>query len=74
MDELKMTADRPTSASCANEEAERLSSVTPGKLADLVAYPIDPLTADLDDLAQPTPAFTTVGGKAVYDPDKRLRR
>jgi predicted amidohydrolase YtcJ len=55
-----------------NGEADRLGSITPGKLADLVAYPIDPLAADTDDLADLTPAFTIVGGKVVHDPDKRL--
>src|SRR5215469_10098894 len=55
-----------------NHEQHRLGSVTPGKLADLVAYPIDPLTADPDDLAELTPAFTIVGGRATHDPDKRL--
>jgi predicted amidohydrolase YtcJ len=51
-----------------NGEAGRLGSITPGKLADLVAYPTDPLTADLDDLAELTPAFTIVGGRAAHDP------
>jgi predicted amidohydrolase YtcJ len=51
-----------------NGDAGRLGSITPGKLADLVAYPADPLTADLDDLAELTPAFTIVGGRAVHDP------
>jgi predicted amidohydrolase YtcJ len=55
-------------------EADRLGSITPGKLADLVAYPIDPLAADLDELAELTPAFTIVGGQAVYDRDERLSR
>jgi len=55
-----------------NHEQDRLGSITPGKLADLVGYPADPLAADLDDLAELTPAFTIVGGRATYDPDKRL--
>jgi len=55
-----------------NHEQHRLGSVAPGKLADLVAYPADPLTADPDALAELTPAFTIVGGRATHDPDKRL--
>jgi predicted amidohydrolase YtcJ len=55
-----------------NRDQDRLGSITPGKLADLVAYPADPLTADLDDLPGLTPAFTIVGGRAVHDPDGRL--
>jgi len=55
-----------------NGEADRLGSITPGKLADLTAYPADPLTADPDDLAGLTPAFTIVGGQAMYDPDGLL--
>ena len=57
-----------------NHEQGRLGSIAPGKLADLVGYPADPLTADPDDLAELTPAFTIVGGRAVHDPDKRLAR
>ena len=52
--------------------AGRLGSITPGKLADLAGYPADPLAADPDDLAELTPAFTIVGGRATHDPDKRL--
>jgi len=55
-----------------NHEQHRLGSIIPGKLADLVGYPGDPLAADPDDLAELTPAFTMMGGRATYDPDKRL--
>ena len=55
-----------------NGEAHRLGTVTPGKLADLVAYPVDPLTAEPDGLAELTPAWTMLGGQSVHDPDKRL--
>jgi predicted amidohydrolase YtcJ len=55
-----------------NGDAGRLGSITPGKLADLAGYPMDPMTADPDDLAGLTPAFTVVGGRPVHDPDKRL--
>jgi predicted amidohydrolase YtcJ len=55
-----------------NGEADRLGSITPGKLADLVAYPADPLTVDVEELPQLTPAFTIVGGRIMHDPDGRL--
>jgi predicted amidohydrolase YtcJ len=51
-----------------NHEQDRLGTITPGMLADLVAYPIDPLTTDPDDLAELTPIFTMVGGRAEHDP------
>jgi hypothetical protein len=57
-----------------DHEQDRLGSITPGKLADLAGYPADPLAADPDDLAELTPAFTIVGGRATHDPDKRLAR
>jgi predicted amidohydrolase YtcJ len=57
-----------------NHEEDRLGSVTPGKLADLVAYPLDPLTAETDDLEDLTPAFTVIGGSPAHDPERRLER
>jgi predicted amidohydrolase YtcJ len=57
-----------------NHEQERLGSITPGKLADLVAYRLDPTTADAADLADLTPAFTMTGGRVTHDPDQRLAR
>jgi predicted amidohydrolase YtcJ len=57
-----------------NHEQDRVGSITSGKLADLVAYPADPLTADPDDLAELTPTFTIVGGRVVHDPSGRLSR
>jgi predicted amidohydrolase YtcJ len=53
-------------------DASRLGSITPGKRANLVGYPADPLAADPGDLAALTPAFTIVGGRAVHDPDGLL--
>jgi predicted amidohydrolase YtcJ len=55
-----------------NGDADRLGSITPGKLADLAAYPADPFSVDVDELPQLTPAFTIVGGRVVHDPDGRL--
>ena len=57
-----------------NGDAGRLGSIAPGKLADLAGYPVDPMTADPDDLAGLIPEFTVVGGRPVHDPDKRLAR
>jgi predicted amidohydrolase YtcJ len=50
-----------------NGDADRLGSITPGKLADLVAYPADPLAVDLDELPELVPAFTIVSGSAAHD-------
>ena len=55
-----------------NGDQDKLGSITPGKLADLVAYPADPLTVGADELPGLTPAFTMVGGRPVHDPDGRL--
>jgi predicted amidohydrolase YtcJ len=53
-------------------EADRRGSVAPGKLADLVGYPLDPLAVEPDRLAELTPTFTIVGGRTVHDPEGRL--
>jgi hypothetical protein len=55
-----------------NHEAGRLGSITPGKLADLAAYPADPFTANTDVLAALGPVFTIVGGRPVHDPHSLL--
>ena len=46
----------------------------PGKLADLVGYPVDPTAADAAGLADLTPAFTMTGGRVTHDPDQRLAK
>ena len=55
-----------------DREADRRGTIAPGRLADLVAYPADPFTLDLDGLPELTPALTMVGGRAVHDPDGRV--
>ena len=55
-----------------DREGGRRGTIRPGSLADLVAYPSDPLTAPIDDLPTLTPTFTMVGGHATYDGEGRL--
>jgi predicted amidohydrolase YtcJ len=61
-----------TGTAALNGESDRLGSIAPGKLADLVAYRGDPMTIDIDDLADLRPAFTIVDGQPVHDPQRRL--
>ncbi len=53
-------------------ESGRRGTLQPRRLADLVAFAVDPVTCPVDDLPAVRPAFTMVGGRAVYDPDGRL--
>jgi predicted amidohydrolase YtcJ len=53
-------------------EAERRGTLEPHRLADFVAYRVDPIAAPVDDLPSLAPAMTVVGGRAVYDPDGLL--
>jgi hypothetical protein len=48
-------------------ESDRRGTIQPRKLADLVAYRTDPMTCPIDGLLSLRPAFTIVGGRAVYD-------
>jgi predicted amidohydrolase YtcJ len=57
-----------------NHEQDKLGSIAPGKLADLVAYQLDPFAVAPDALPGLSPAFTVVGGKPKHDPDHRLTR
>jgi predicted amidohydrolase YtcJ len=50
-------------------ESQRRGTLEPGRLADLVAYRVDPITCPVDDLRSMHPAFTIVSGRAVFDPD-----
>jgi predicted amidohydrolase YtcJ len=47
-------------------ESDSLGSIQPGHFADLVAYPADPLTCPVDELRTLHPAWTLVGGRAIY--------
>jgi predicted amidohydrolase YtcJ len=51
-----------------DREGDRRGAITPGYLADLVAYEADPYTIELDALPALTPRFTLVGGRPVHDP------
>jgi predicted amidohydrolase YtcJ len=53
-------------------ESDRLGTLEPGRLADLVAYRTDPITCEIDELPTLAPAFTMVGGTAAYDRDGLL--
>jgi predicted amidohydrolase YtcJ len=55
-----------------NHEQDRLGSIAPGKLADLVGYPLDPFSCDPAGLEHLTPVFTMTGGQVTHDPDHRL--
>src|SRR5215472_9754689 len=46
-------------------EADRIGSLEPGFLADVVAYRRDPMTVASDQLREMRPAFTMVGGRVV---------
>jgi predicted amidohydrolase YtcJ len=49
-------------------ESDRRGTLQPRRLADIVAYETDPITAPVDRLPSLTPAFTLVGGRASHDP------
>jgi predicted amidohydrolase YtcJ len=51
-------------------EADRLGSLEPGLLADVVAYRRDPMTIAPDQLRGLRPAFTMVGGRIVVEPKR----
>jgi predicted amidohydrolase YtcJ len=53
-------------------EHQRRGTLQPGRLADLVAFRADPITCPVEDLRSLRPAFTVVGGRAVFDPDGLL--
>jgi predicted amidohydrolase YtcJ len=55
-----------------DRESEHRGTLQPHRLADLVAFPADPITCPADDLPSPRPAFTLVGGRTVYYPVGRL--
>ncbi|HEY2657005.1 MAG TPA: amidohydrolase [Solirubrobacteraceae bacterium] len=53
-------------------ELHRRGTLQRGRLADLVAYDVDPLTVDIDQLPALEPVLTVVGGRATHDPAGRL--
>jgi predicted amidohydrolase YtcJ len=50
-------------------EEDRLGTLQPGRLADLMAYRKDPITCPIDDILNLRPVLTIVGGRVVHDPD-----
>jgi predicted amidohydrolase YtcJ len=53
-------------------ESDRRGTLQAGHLADLVAFRADPITCPVDAIPSLRPAFTIVGGHAVYDPETML--
>ncbi len=48
--------------------------IAPGAFADIVAFRTDLMHCPVDDLPSLRPALTFVGGRPVYDPDRRFGR
>ena len=46
-------------------ESDRLGTLEPGRLADVVAYRRDPINVPVDDLRSLRPAFTMVAGRII---------
>jgi len=46
-------------------ESDRLGTLEPGRLADVVAYRRDPMNIPVDELRTLRPAFTMVGGRII---------
>jgi predicted amidohydrolase YtcJ len=53
-------------------ESHLRGTLQPHRFADLIALPKDPVRCPVDELLALRPAFTVVGGRAVYDPELRL--
>jgi predicted amidohydrolase YtcJ len=49
-------------------ESDRLGTLEPGRLADVVAYRRDPMRVPVDELRSLRPAFTMVAGRIVAPP------
>ncbi len=53
-------------------ESDRRGTLQPRRLADLVAFPADPIAGPVEALPTLKPTFTVVGGRAMYDPRRLL--
>jgi predicted amidohydrolase YtcJ len=56
-----------------DREEEWRGRIAPGYAADLVAYPQDPFEIAVDELPELVPTLTLVAGRAVHDPEGRVR-
>jgi predicted amidohydrolase YtcJ len=50
-------------------ESDRLGTLEPGRLADVVAYRRDPMNVPVDELRSLRPVFTMVGGRIIASAD-----
>jgi predicted amidohydrolase YtcJ len=73
---LEYAVDRKTALRLAtvagahlSDEPSRLGPLAPGRLADLVAFRVDPMTCEIDQLPELKPVITMVGGRVVFDPE-----
>jgi predicted amidohydrolase YtcJ len=55
-------------------EEDLRGRLTPGRLADLTIWPLDPRSCPVDELRDLRPALTVVGGRAVHETGALDRR
>jgi predicted amidohydrolase YtcJ len=53
-------------------EDANIGVIAPGAFADIVAFRADLMHCPVDDLPSLRPSLTIVGGRPVYDPDRRF--
>jgi len=66
---VTVTARSLSRASRSKRRQCRRGTLQHGRLADIVGFETDPITAPPETLRSLTPKFTLVGGQVLYDPD-----